>query len=85
MRMSILVDILLNRKTILAVVGQGVCWYVLIFLPMDGHTYTVEIQTESYVTRYEGMILFWLPMDNALDMNSVPGNPNAMAHLSSPI
>jgi hypothetical protein len=56
MRMSILVDILLNRKTILAVVGQGVCWYVLIFLPMDGHTYTVEIQTESYVTRYEGIV-----------------------------
>jgi hypothetical protein len=55
MRMSILVDILLNRKTILAVVGQGVCRYVLIFLPMDGPTYTVERQTESYVTRYAGM------------------------------
>jgi hypothetical protein len=66
MRMSILVDILLNRKTILAVVGQGVCWYVLIFLPMDGPAYTVEWQTKSYVTRYAGMSLFWLPMDNAL-------------------
>ena len=43
-----------------------VCMYVLIFLPMDGHTYTVEIQTESYVTRYVGMSLFWPPMDDAL-------------------
>ncbi len=65
MRMSILVDILLNRKTILTVVGQGVCRYVLIFSPMDGPTYTVEWQTESYVTRYVGMSLFWPPMDDA--------------------
>ena len=42
--------------------GMSVC---LEFLPMDGATYTVEWQTKTYVTRYVGMSLFRLPVDNA--------------------
>ncbi len=42
--------------------GTQLC---LFFVPMDGPTYTVERQTKTYVTRYVGMSLFWLPMDKA--------------------
>ena len=43
----------------------GVCRYVRIFLLMDEPTYTVKRQTKTYVTRYVGMSLFSLPMDDA--------------------
>jgi hypothetical protein len=43
----------------------GSIYYVLIFLPMDEGTYAVEWQTKTYVTRFVGMSLFSLPMDDA--------------------
>ncbi len=52
---------------------------------MDGPTYTVERQTESYVTRYVGMSLFWPPMDNPLAHayvgSIVPPGPTTVSNI----